>query len=71
MARKTKAEVEISVQDPLADRVLSQEITYLAQPGRRITQSKIDYMDKVQRTMTGLVAEGVGLEVIDVRSRRD
>lgn len=70
MPRKSSTEVEFDVQDPLADRVLTQEITFLAQPGRRITQNKIDYLERVQQNVTGLMAEAIGLEMLDVKSNR-
>ena len=70
MARKKSTDVEYEVLDPLKDRILEQRLTYLAQDGRPITARKIEYLERVQRTMTGLFSEAVGINLLDIESER-
>ena len=71
MAQKRKIEVEFQVADPHADRVLTQEVTYLAKPGKNITEAKIATLDEVQRNVVGVVSKALGLEMLDVKSTRE
>ena len=67
---KAKYVVEINPVAPLPDRLITQHIDYISQPGRHITTDKMNTMDTIMEGVAGLVGNALGLNVVNVNSER-